>query len=116
MVLPQIKRHGPIEAWIIDDTGFPEKGRQSVGIARQYGGQLGEQDNCQVALRGGLVDHRAPFCQLRPISDVAAQGLTAQERARHCEDHGVHTSFASGRASLTRVDVRHLGDRCASSP
>lgn len=32
------------------------------------------------------------------------------------EDHGVHKSFASGRASLTRVDVRHVGDRCASSP
>lgn len=32
------------------------------------------------------------------------------------EDHGVHKSFASGRASLTRVDVRHVGDRCASGP
>lgn len=29
---------------------------------------------------------------------------------------GAHTSFASGRASLSRVDVRHVGDRCASSP
>ena len=26
MVLPAIERHGPIEAWIIDDTGFPKKG------------------------------------------------------------------------------------------
>jgi SRSO17 transposase len=31
MVLPEIERHGPIEAWIIDDTGIPKKGRHSVG-------------------------------------------------------------------------------------
>jgi SRSO17 transposase len=34
-VLPVIERTGPIEAWIIDDTGFPKKGRHSVGVTRQ---------------------------------------------------------------------------------
>ena len=44
--------------WIVDDTGFPKKGEHSVGVARQYCGQLGKQDNCQVAVSLSLASRR----------------------------------------------------------
>jgi SRSO17 transposase len=58
-VLPAMLRQEPIVAWVVDDTGFPKKGRQSVGVARQYCGQVGKQDNCRVAVSVSVTTEKA---------------------------------------------------------
>ena len=48
--LTAMRQKGSLQAWIVDDTGLPKKGTHSVGVARQYCGQVGKQENCRVAV------------------------------------------------------------------
>jgi SRSO17 transposase len=82
-VLPAIERHGPVRYWIVDDTGFPKQGMHSVGVARQYCGQLGKQDNCQVAVSLSVANDHAslPIAYQLFLPEVWANDPARQAKA-----------------------------------
>ena len=87
-VLPAMQKNGPVVAWIIDDTGFPKSGRHSVGVARQYCGQIGKQDNCQVAVSLSVSTWTAslPICWRLYLPEVWAGDAERRQRAGVPED------------------------------
>jgi len=54
-----MRQKGPVQAWIVDDTGFVKKGTHSVGVTRQYCGQVGKQENCRVAVSLSMATNTA---------------------------------------------------------
>src|SRR5215813_11773371 len=83
-VLAALERHGPVAAWVVDDTGIPKKGRHSVGVARQYCGVLGKQDNCQVAVSVSLAHEQAsvPVAYRLYLPEAWAQDRRRRRAAR----------------------------------
>src|SRR6266705_1738639 len=49
----------PVEALVVDDTGFPKDGGASPCVARQYSGTLGKTANCQIGVSVHLVNENA---------------------------------------------------------
>jgi SRSO17 transposase len=91
-----------VEALIIDDTGFPKKGRHSVGVQRQYSGTLGRQDNCQVATSLHLGGEQGSVCIALRLY-LPEQWCTDVERRRKAkvpEDVGFATKLEIALAQI----------------
>ena len=106
--MPALGAHAAEEAgyyWIIGDTGPPKKGRHSVGVARQYCGQLGKQDNCEVAVSLSIATQRGSL----PIAwqlYVPKEWIDDRERARRAgipDDQDFATKPRIALAQLTEA-------------
>ncbi|MCP5073879.1 MAG: IS701 family transposase [Rhodobacteraceae bacterium] len=92
-ILPLMTKRHPVKAWIIDDTGFPKKGRHSVGVGRQYCGQLGKQDNCQVAVSLSVATSKAslPVAWQLYLPEAWVQDTERRKKAKVPDTIGFQT-------------------------
>ena len=93
---------------VLDDTGFPKKGKFSAGVGRQYSGTLGRRDNCQIGVFLGyatlyghtLVDRRLYIMQ----QWFEAESASRRVRAGIPEEIGFLTKLELGAQMLQEAD------------
>ena len=88
--------HQPVEALVVDDTGFAKDGPASAGVARQYSGTLGKVGNCQIGVSVHLVNEHAScaadwrlFCPESWDDAKLADPVAAARARRRCERAGI---------------------------
>src|SRR5262249_47344909 len=110
--LPAMEKQGAIVAWVVEDTGLVKRGRHSVGVTRQYCGQVGKQENCRVAVSLSLSTAEASL-------PIAAPLLTPRWDGGH-EAAGVHwlsakNQFSNQARNRFATTPRRCGSRTAAS-
>lgn len=91
--LPAMVKNSAVTAWIVDDTGFVKKGTHSVGVARQYCGQVGKQENCRVAVSLSVATATAslPIAWRLYLPEIWARDPQRREEAGIPEEIGFQT-------------------------
>jgi SRSO17 transposase len=113
-VLRQVRKYAlsamlekePVVAWVVDDTGLVKKGTHSVGVARQYCGQVGKQENCRVAVSLSVTTKTAslPVAWRLYLPESWAQDPERRERAGVPEE----ISFAT-KSAIALEQIRGAG-------
>lgn len=112
--LEQLERHAPVWAWVVDDTPIPKKGRDSVGVARQYCGALGKTENCQVAVSVSLVNRTMSVPAAWRLYLPEAWAADGQRRAAAGVPDGV-VFLERWRIALEEID-RMLAEELPPAP
>jgi SRSO17 transposase len=95
----------PVVAWVVDDTGFVKKGTHSVGVARQYCGQVGKQENCRVAVSLSVTTNTAslPVAWRLYLPESWAQDRERRETAGVPEEISFQTKPAIALQQVRRA-------------
>ena len=107
-VLPTMQKQGPVVAWVVDDTGFVKKGTHSVGVTRQYCGQVGKQENCLIGVSLSLSTAEAslPIAWRLYLPEIWTEDKKRRKAAGIPEDIKFQTkpeiAFEQIRAALDR--------------
>lgn len=119
LVLQAVRRHvldalhrraGAPEVLLIDDTGYPKQGTHSVGVTRQYCGQLGKQDNCQVAVSVSVANeaYSLPVGYRLYLPESWANDAKRRAQAKVPEEIGFATKPAIATALIESIGVQQL--------
>ena len=97
---------------VVDDSGVPKKGALSVGVARQYCGELGKVANCQVLVSLTLARGEVPL----PVGLRLFLPTAWTDDPGRCEAAGVpeaaRTAQTKPEIALAEIDrVREAGVR-----
>jgi SRSO17 transposase len=109
-MLEPMERHGPVAAWIVDDTSIPKKGRHSVGVARQYCGALGKQENCQVVVTLNLANEAVsiPVAYRLYLPEVWADDRRRRRAARVPDDVAFQPKWEIALEAITALQREGL--------
>ena len=109
-VLPAMLVRGPVVAWVVDDTGFPKKGQHSVGVTRQYCGQVGKQENCRVAVSLSMTTESSsmPVAYRLYLPEVWANDRQRRQKTGVPTEIGFHTKAEIALAQIRRARERGI--------
>jgi SRSO17 transposase len=111
-VLPAMLARGPVVAWVVDDTGFPKKGQHSVGVTRQYCGQVGKQENCRVAVSLSMTTETSsmPVAYRLYLPETWANDRERRRKTGVPAEIAFHTKAEIALAQIRRARERGIPD------